>query len=384
MAIDSTLVKTLALEIGVIAVATIATFVIPGLGGVMLSSALTLLGDIGIELYGGGLPTDPIWYLTEILAVFGPYFQEIKAAKMESTLLRTTEKTVTKLDRGLTMIEDAAIESVEYLKKQSDNLFVQKSGLTKNVEKEVQQVEQQELAREHFKDSDIKIKKRINSFTPNTKNPLSWIAGVGFKEKVRLGPRDIRGDLIITYYENNHHRVGFALKPISKIVLGRTSGGERKESNKARYRKVATKVDHSKVRLRKVVFKNARYYGDYLAFLKAHSWGGYYMRRWMVGLPGRKAGTNALILFGNIWRVYSRLKTMTEDFRGAIIEPKQFFTDKSKEFFGQTRLGSKYNQYDGIFQKGKSVYENPLTEAANEFKSKSEIFRDKIKDRRLS
>lgn len=95
---------------------------------------------------------------------------------------------------------------------------------------------------------------------------------------MRLGPRDIRGDLIIKYYVNNHHRVGFKKIPIAEIVLGRTSGGERtggaggqNTSNASRYRHVDVAKDPSKVKMVTVVFKGARYYNDYLAFLKSHS-----------------------------------------------------------------------------------------------------------------
>lgn len=58
---------------------------------------------------------------------------------------------------------------------------------------------------------------------------------------------------------------------MSDIVLGRTSGGETKTSNQKRYREVKVDKKPELVRIRKVVFRNARYYNDYLSFLKSYS-----------------------------------------------------------------------------------------------------------------
>lgn len=371
------IIKSIAFEVGIIAISLFASFIIPGLGGLIVSGITQFLGDLGIQLLGAGIPKDPQWWILEFLAVFGPYFSELKFAKTESSLLRFLEKGVKKVDNVLTKIDDVVISSVEYLKKKASYQFNKKSGFTQIIENEIRQVEQQELARSKFGLDKTKITKKINSFSPNTKNPNSWIAGVGFQEKVRLGPRDIRGDLIITYYVNNDKRVGYVLKPISKIVLGRTSGGEKKESNKKRYKKQIISKDPSKVGIRKVIFKGARYYNDYLAFLKSFSWGGYYMRRWMVGVPGKKEGINALILFGSIQRVWSKLQSLQGDFLSTLKNPLDYVKSKSQDVFNSTRFGSQYNKVYGIFSKGKSIKENPFIESKNFFIEKSKNYREK-------
>lgn len=380
---DINIIKAIAFEVGVITVSALASFIIPGLGGLLISGLLQFLGDFGIQISGGELPSDPMWFITEFLAVFGPYFKEMKFAKMESSLLRSISKGVAKTEELLSKVDDALMSSIEYLKRKSSYQFVGRSGLTPALENEVRQVEQQELAREKFGIEKTKITKKLNSFTPNTKNPDSWIAGVGFKETARFGPRDIRGDLIITYYVNNHHRVGFKKIPISKIVLGRTSGGERKESNQSRYKKIPIKKDMNIVRVRKVVFKGARYYNDYLAFLKSYSWGGYYMRRWMVGVPGRKAGTNALILFGSVFRVWSKFRAISGDVKDLTTDTKALIASKSKEVFGSTRFGSKYNKVTGAFSKANSIHNNPLIESSNLFKEKLNSRRETIRQNKF-
>lgn len=373
----------IAFEVGVIAISAFASFIIPGLGGLLVSGAIQLLGDIGIQLYGGGLPNDPLWFITEFLAVFGPYFQEMKFAKMEGSIMRSAAKGVTKVEEYLTKVDDALMSSIEFLKKKAAYQFTEKSGMSPAIESEVRQVEQQELAREKLGTKDTKITKKLNSFSPNTKNPLSWIAGVGFVEKARFGPRDIRGDLVISYYVNNQHRVGFKNVPIAKIVLGRTSGGERKESNKARYRQVLVKKDMSKVQIRKVIFKGARYYNDYLAFLKSYSWGGYYMRRWMVGVPGRKSGTNALILFGSIYRVWSKFRAISGDVKDLAFDTKALVKAKSQEVFGSTRFGSQYNRVTGAFNKANSIHSNPLQETGGFFTEKANSRKESIRQNGL-
>ncbi len=370
------LVKTIAFEFSTILVSTIASFLIPGLTGILISGLIQLTGDLGIELYGGGLPSDPTFYLTEFMAVFGPFFAEIKSAKLDSALLRSISKVTGKIEETLQKVDDALINAVEYLKLLPSKQFANRaSGLTQDLEAEVKVVEQQEIAREKFGEK-VKITKRIESITPNTKNPDSWIASVGFLEKSRLGPRDIRGDLIISYYVNNEKRVGFRLKKIGSNVLGRTSA-----VNKKNYSKVNIKKDMSIVKIRKVVFSGARYYNDYLAFLKSHSWGGYYMRRWMIGTPGRKPGINGLILFGDIYRVWSKFKSTGADIKDIFADPKNLAIAKSNEFFGQTRFGSKYNQYKDYFSKANQYKTNPFSSGTDLFKSKGEQFRDKIREK---
>lgn len=371
------IIKSIAFEIGIIAISLFASFIIPGLGGLIVSGITQFLGDLGIQLLGTGIPKDPQWWIIEFLAVFGPYFSELKFAKTDSSLLRFLEKGAKKVDNVLTKIDDVVMSSVEFLKKKAGHQFNKKSGFTQVLENEIRQVEQQELARTKFGLNKTKITKKINSFTPNTKNPDSWIAGVGFREKIRLGPRDIRGDLIITYYINNDKRVGFSLKPIANIILGRTSGGERKGSNKSRYKKNIISKDVSKVGIRKVIFKGARYYNDYLSFLKSYSWGGYYMRRWMIGVPGKKEGINALILFGSIQRVFSKIKALQGDLLGSIKNPLEYVKKKSTDVFNSTRLGSQYNKVYGTFSKGKSIKSNPFVESKNLLIEKSKSYRDK-------
>lgn len=373
MAINRELVITIAFEVGVIAVSVIASFLLPGLGGLILSGAIQFLGDLGLELFNGGMPNDPVWFITEFLAVFGPYFKEFKATKLQSNLLRTVESGTAKVEKILQKVDDALVDGIEYLKKQSGKAFNSKSGLNRDLENEVRQIEQQETAREKFGMDKVKVKDKIVSFTPNTKNPDSWIAGVGFVEKARFGPRDIRGDLVITYYVNNHKRVGYVLKPIEKIVLGRTSAGERvgsdvnkTGSNKSRYRKVTVDIDKSAVQVKKVIFKGAKYFSDYLGFCKAGSWGGYYMRRWMIGLPGRKPGVNSLLLFGSIWRVYSKLKALAGDGNDIIHNSQNYFSGKGKEVLGKTQLGMRYNKVVGAFSKANNIRQNPLN-AGNDF-----------------
>ncbi len=390
MAINKELVITIAFEVGVISVSVIASFLIPGIGGLILSGAVQFLGDLGIEFMGGGLPSDPVWFLTEFLAVFGPFFEEFKAAKLEKTLLRSVEKSVLTVEKQLQKIDDALFDGIEYLKKQIGKQFKSSSGLTEDLEKEVKVIEQQEIAREKFGTDKVKVKKKIASFTPNTKNPDSWIAGIGFTEKARFGPRDIRGDLIITYYENNHKRIGYTLKPIEKIVLGRTSAGERvgtdpkrTGSNKSRYRKITTNIDLSAVKVRKIVFKGAKYFSDYLGFCKAGSWGGYYMRRWMIGLPGRKAAVNSLILFGSIWRVYSKIKSLAGDGKDLIFNSKDFFTGKGKEYLGSTQFGSKYNKVVDIFSKTNDLRSNPFKSGTDFIRPVLEQRRDSVRENRL-
>lgn len=173
MANNEELIKVIAFEVGIISVSVIATFLIPGLSGILISGLIQLAGDLGLEFVSGGLPTDASFYITELLAVFGPYFQEIKAAKLEGTILRTAESNVMKLEKALRKIDDAGQEAIEYLKKLTSNAFNRPSGLTENLEKEVADVERQEIAREKLGTDRVKVKNLLNSFTPNTKNPES-------------------------------------------------------------------------------------------------------------------------------------------------------------------------------------------------------------------
>lgn len=386
MAISKELVMTIAFEVGVIAVSTIASFLIPGLGGLILSGALQFFGDLGIEFAGGQIPESPVWFITEFLAVFGPFFQEFKAAKLESTLLRDVEKGVITVEKTLQKIDDALFEGIEHLKNKASKAFNRSSGLTEDLEKEVKQIEQQEIAREKFGTDKVKVKKKVVSFTPNTKNPDSWIAGIGFVERSRFGPRDIRGDLIITYYTNNAARIGYALKPIEKIVLGRTSAGETVsggKNNKSRYRKLKREIRPDGVEVRKVVFKDAKYFSDYLGFAKAGSWGGYYMRRWMVGLPGRKEAVNGLILFGSIWRVYSKLKSLAGDGKEIVFNSKEYFKGKGKEYFGSTQFGSRYNKVNDVFSKGNNLRTNPFRQTSDFVRPVLEKRRDNMRQNNI-
>ncbi len=389
MAIDKSLILTLSYEVGVIAISTIATFLSPGIGGLLISGVIQILGDLGLEFANGGVPNNITWYITEFLTAFSPYFKEFKASKIESNILRKSEKILTFVEEQLQKVDDFLFESINKLKELPSKQFKLASGLTQDLEEEVKLIETQEIAREKFetKDVKIKVKKKVSSFTPNTKNPDSWIAGVGFEERERFGPRDIRGDLVIVYYVNNAHRVGYTLKPIEKIVLGRTSAGETVsggKNNKDRYKKISVEKNLGKGKItRKVVFKGAKYFSDYLGFCKAGSWGGYYMRRWMVGLPGRKEQVNSLILFGSIWRVYSKIKTLTGDANDAIFNSKDFFTGKGKEYFGQTQFGSSYNKVTGVFSKTSNLKKNPIQSGGDFFKSKLEQRRDFSRENNL-
>lgn len=378
---DTNIIKAIAFEVGIIAISALASFIIPGLGGIIVSGLIQFLGDLGIQINDGNTPSDPAWFITEFLMLFGPYFKEMTFAKTQSSLVRKLSMGVEKVEDFLTKVDESLMNSIEFLKKKSAYQFTSRSGYTPAIEEEVRQVEQQELAREKFGIEKTKITKKLNSFTPNTKNPDSWIAGVAFVEKARFGPRDIRGDLIITYYVNNDKRVGFRKVPITKIVLGRTSGGERKDSNQARYKKVSIDKDMNSVKIRKVVFKGARYYNDYLAFLKSHSWGGYYMRRWMVGVPGRKAGINSLILFGSIYRVWSKFRAISGDAKDLTTDTKALIKSKSKEVFSTTRFGSKYNKVTGAFSKANSIQNNPMIEARSFFKEKSNSKKESIRQK---
>lgn len=379
MSISKEMLTTIAFEVGVIAVSTIASFLLPGIGGLVVSGAIQMLGDLGLEFVGGGLPSDLTWYIVEFLAVFGPFFQEFKNSKWLANILKPLEKATAKAEKVLQKIDDALFEGIEFLKKQTEKQFANRaSGLTQDLENEVKVVEKQELAREQLGNG-VRVKKKIVSFTPNTRSKDSWIAGIGFVEKIRLGPRDIRGDLIVTYYTNNTNRVGFALRPIEKIVLGRTSAGEVAsggKNNKDRYRSVKREVKHSGTRIRKVVFKNAKYYSDYLGFCKAKSWGGYYMRRWMVGVPGAQTGINAFILFGSIWRVKSKLNSLYGDSKELIFNSKGYFSAKAKEYFGMTQFGSKYNKVYGVFSQAKNFKDNPFAESRSKIRQKAEQQRD--------
>ncbi len=389
MAIDKSLILTLSYEVGIIAISTISTFLTPGLGGLIISGVIQILGDLGLEFATGGIPNNIMWYLTEFLTAFSPYFKELKEAKVESNILRKTESALAFVEEKLQKVDDFLFDSIEKLKVTVGKQFKPSSGLTEDLEEEVKLIEAQEVAREKFQSSEakIKVKKKVSSFTPNTKNVDSWIAGVGFEERARFGPRDIRGDLVIVYYVNNAHRVGYALKPIEKIVLGRTSAGETVsggKNNKDRYRKVEIKKDISKGKMtRKVVFKGAKYFSDYLGFCKAGSWGGYYMRRWMVGLPGRKEQVNSLVLFGSLWRVYSKIKALSGDAKDVIFNSKDYFTGKGKEYFGQTQFGSSYNKVTDVFSKSNNLKNNPIQTSGDVFKSKFEQRRDFSRENNL-
>lgn len=379
MSISNEMITTIAFEVGVIAVSTIASFLLPGLGGLLVSGAIQILGDLGLEFLAGGLPNDITWYLVEFLSVFGPFFQEFKNTKWLSSVLKPLEKATAKAERVLQKIDDALFEGIEFLKHKTEKQLANRaSGLSQDLENEIKVIEKQEITREKLGDG-VRVKKKIISFTPNTRDKNSWIAGVGFVEKARFGPRDIRGDLVVTYYTNNANRVGFARKPIEKIVLGRTSAGEVAsggKNNKSRYRTVSREIKHSGTRVRKVVFKNAKYYSDYLGFCKAKSWGGYYMRRWMVGVPGAKQGTNAFILFGSIWRVKSKLNSLYGDANDLLFNPKGYFSAKAKEYFGTTQFGSKYNKVTGVFSQMNSIKDNPFAEGKNKLRQKGEQARD--------
>lgn len=107
-----------------------------------------------------------------MLSVFGPYFKEITTAKLDLAILNSAEKGVQSVNKVLERLDNMSRDAIEYLKTTAGEKVLA-SGLTRNGEKELADVERQELAREKFGSQNAKVIKKIESVRPNTKNPLS-------------------------------------------------------------------------------------------------------------------------------------------------------------------------------------------------------------------
>lgn len=58
---DLSVLESIAFDAGILAVSTMASFLIPGIGGVIVSGIIQIVGQtLGLEIMGQNLPTDPV------------------------------------------------------------------------------------------------------------------------------------------------------------------------------------------------------------------------------------------------------------------------------------------------------------------------------------